>query len=71
MAVLLISHDLGVIGNVADRVALMYAGRIVETGAAAAMFCAYLRLRLRNEDDLFRLRVIKTTSKPHSLPIAV
>ncbi len=37
MAMLFISHDLGVVAEVADRVAVMYAGRIVETGPAQAV----------------------------------
>ncbi|MFG1697639.1 ABC transporter ATP-binding protein [Nonomuraea sp. NPDC049309] len=32
MAMILISHDLGVVAGVADRVQLMYAGRVMETG---------------------------------------
>ncbi len=34
-AVILVTHDMGVIGETADRVAVMYAGRIVEIGPVA------------------------------------
>jgi peptide/nickel transport system ATP-binding protein len=36
-AVLLITHDMGVIAETADRVAVMYAGRLVEVGPARRM----------------------------------
>ncbi len=37
-ALVLITHDLGVVAEVADKVAVMYAGRIVEAGPVSAIF---------------------------------
>ena len=39
-AVVLITHDLGVVAEVTERIAVMYAGRIVEQGTAADVFAA-------------------------------
>jgi oligopeptide transport system ATP-binding protein len=40
MAIILVSHDMSVISETCDRVAVMYAGSIVEMGEAAAIFRA-------------------------------
>jgi peptide/nickel transport system ATP-binding protein len=40
MAMLFITHDLGVVAQLVDRVAVMYAGRLVETATAQTLFGA-------------------------------
>ena len=42
LSLLLIAHDLGVVAGAAGRVAVMYAGRVVETGPVRAVFHAPL-----------------------------
>ncbi len=53
MAILLITHDLGIVRNVADDVCVMQRGRIVEQGAAKTLFAnpqhAYTRMLLAAE----------------------
>ena len=50
MALLLVSHDLGVVAGIADDVAVMYAGRIVELGPSRELF---ERMRMRYTRALF------------------
>ena len=38
MAIVIITHDLGVVAEMADEIAVMYAGRIVETASTATLF---------------------------------
>lgn len=38
MAMIIVTHDLGVVSRIADRVAVVYAGRIVEEGAVGSVF---------------------------------
>lgn len=52
MAIMLVTHDLGVVARIADRVLVMYAGSVVETGSAEAVFSRtgmpYTRALLRS-----------------------
>ena len=38
MAVVWVTHDLGVVARLVDRVAVMYAGRVVERGPTRELF---------------------------------
>jgi oligopeptide/dipeptide ABC transporter ATP-binding protein len=71
-AILLISHDLGVIAEMCERVVVLYAGRVVEDGAVRAIFGnvthPYTRGLLQSiprlDDDRRRLSQI-----PRSVPL--
>ncbi len=70
MGLLLITHDLGVVASIADDVAVMYAGRIVEHGPASGVFnrprhpytAALMAARPRLDDPGRRLTQIKGAS---------
>jgi peptide/nickel transport system ATP-binding protein len=60
LAVLLITHDLGVVAETAERLAVMYAGQIVETGTVAEFFSGpahpYSRMLLESLPDADKRR---------------
>jgi peptide/nickel transport system ATP-binding protein/oligopeptide transport system ATP-binding protein len=81
LAVLLITHDLGVVAEVADRVAVMYTGRIVEESPVVELFARpkhpYTEGLLRSVPKLTTAEVKKavrlstiegTVPKPTNLP---
>ena len=76
-AILMITHDLGVIAQMADRVVVMYAGQVVEEGSVSELFARplhpYTRLLMRSiplaRKKLKRLETIAgTTPSPASFP---
>jgi oligopeptide/dipeptide ABC transporter ATP-binding protein len=74
MAMMIITHDLGVVAGVADRVAIMYAGQIVEQATTASVFAqpphpyteALLRAAPRIDAPTDRLPVIPGAVPPAS-----
>jgi len=72
MALLLISHDLGVIADLAEEVIVMYAGRIVERAEAQTLFDApqhpYTRGLLRAAPALGRPNQQRLYSIPGTVP---
>ena len=72
MGVLLITHDLGVIAGMADRVVVMYAGQVMEEARVRDLFARarhpYTRLLLKSVprvgQKLSRLHQIKGTAPP-------
>jgi peptide/nickel transport system ATP-binding protein len=65
LAMLFISHDLAVVSHVADRVAVMYAGSLVELGAKADIFRAPAHPYTQG-----LLRAIPTLATDRGLPLA-
>jgi len=75
MAILFITHSLPVVAEIADTLAVMYAGEIVEQGAAAALFArplhpytAALLASVPGEDGALPRSIPGTVPAPHDLP---
>ena len=68
MAMLFVTHNLGVVAEIADRVAVMYAGRIVETGPVDQVFAhprhPYTKGLLRSVPRLGEATALKRAGTP-------
>ncbi len=71
MAVLLITHNLGLVAEFADRVAVMYAGQLAEEGETVSLFEApchpYTQGLLRSTIDLLTTSLYSIPGDPPSL----
>ncbi len=72
MALLLVTHDLGVVAQRTDDVAIMYAGRVVERGPVAAVFASplhpYTRGLLRSVPKVGAARQRRLDAIPGAVP---
>jgi peptide/nickel transport system ATP-binding protein len=68
MGILFVTHNLGVVAEIADRVVVMYAGRIVESGPVAEVFAhprhPYTKGLLRSVPRLGQAVVLKRSGTP-------
>jgi peptide/nickel transport system ATP-binding protein len=64
-AILLITHNLGIVAESCDRVAVMYAGRIVEQGPVRELFA---NPRHPYTQELLRSTISLSTQELHSIP---
>ena len=78
LAILLISHDIGVVAGIADRIAIMYAGRIVEIGQAEDVlirpvhpYTAALLRSIPNADQTHKSRLPVIIGDPPDLSTAI
>ena len=70
-SIMLITHDLGVIAEMADYVVVMYAGRVVEKGTAAEIFknpCHPYTIGLMNSKPVVGKKVDRLYSIPGKVP---
>lgn len=58
MAMLLVTHDLGVVRELASRVAVLYAGKLVEEGPTAALF--------ERPQHPYTLGLLRSRARPHA-----
>ena len=71
MTIIYITHDLGVVANVADRVAVMYGGQIIEIGMANEVFFNPQQRHAAQpvqQDPRRRLRASQQARPEHRLP---
>jgi len=71
LGTLIITHDLGVVAQYCERVAVMYAGAVVEHGSVAAVFAApahpYTRALLASAPDRASLGAVVRAGEPPDL----